>query len=678
MKIFKKVVTVFLVVALTVAFFTVAYAKNNNNNGKKADSGTETASLSVEMQALVEMGVIRGSGKDGVTLEYTKSKPTRMQGFVIYTRLINQAEECEQFAWQGADNFDDHAGYSEYAQKVMAYAKAHPELNWVGSNGKFSPMAHLTAKQYAKIMLVALGYEYDADFSWNNVTSFAGMVGLDIPKGAFTFEELAQMTYQTLYTEMKDSDVKLIDYLQLDDNTEDTTSPTVTDVVLSVPYTAGPPIQNGKVTVYFSEAMDVATLTDLANYTVDLDGAGTESSPVLLSDMAGASASAAANKMSVTLTIPGSALAGGTASGAGVTEITFGGLEDVAGNMLVTVTTYVRSSAELTVSSITAVGVNKIQVVFSNPMQTVDPSEFKLYRSDGTTLAAEGASKTIDTSAKIVTVTLDNTLTSDARAHADDMTTAKIVIGTAATKDIFGNSVSGAVAVPDVTGATPATVTIADKILPSLQSAETQDLDMDGYLDALKLTFSENVNDSTVAAADFDVTGYSGEGFVTGATANDAVIYITFAEMNTPDTGAMPAVTYTQGALTDLSGNKLATVTLTPTDKAAPAVITALAAGTLTAGEAPVSAALTVSESLAASSKQAVLDAVLDHIITMDNVVVGDISWTCVWTTDSLLTVTITANDNGGTTPDSITLSAVTADLIDATGNTAAAAQIIA
>ena len=55
---------------------------------------------------------------------------------------------------------------------------------------------------------------------------------------------------------------------------------------------------------------------------------------------------------------------------------------------------------------------------------------------------------------------------------------------------------------------------------------------------------------------------------------------------------------------------------------------------------------------------------------------VGDISWTCVWTTDKSLTVFITANANGGIHPDSIVLLAASADLIDAAGNTAAA-QII-
>jgi len=371
---------------------------------------------------------------------------------------------------------------------MMAYAKAHPELNWVGSNGRFNPMAHLTAREYSKILLAALGYKQDADYTWKNVESFAEGLGLNVPEGSFTIEVLATMTVQALNMTLKDSTVKLID--QLGKTTEtDTTKPTVTDAVLNVPYVAGPPAVSGQVTVYFSEAMKAETMTNLASYTVDLDGPAGSAPAAPLSSMTGAAAAASADGRSVTLTIPGSALKGGEAAGADVTTVTIGGLTDLAGNTLDTVTTFVRTSSVLTAVSAAATDVNRLQVTFSNPLRTVEPTEFRLYGSDGVTLASVGTQYALDASGKIVTITLGGALTAAAKTAAADLTAAKLAIGTTVTKDIFGNAVSGAAAVPVVTLSTPATVLILDKIAPSVAS-----LTRGTAAYTLEITFTEPVN----------------------------------------------------------------------------------------------------------------------------------------------------------------------------------------
>jgi hypothetical protein len=782
----KRIAVLFLVLALCMSLFTVASAKSKKHG--QEDEETEPAVLSEDIQTLKELGLLVGTGKDGLSLEYTKSKPTRMQGFVIYLRLINQENDFEAFKYrEGDDNFDDYHGQSEFVKKVMAYAKAHPELNWVGANGKFNPMAHLTAREYAKIMLAALGYTQNTDFTWKDVESFTEQLGIDVPEGAFTIEVLATMTVDTLYTKMKDDDQTLIEYLELDD--EDDTTPTVTDVVLITPYVSGPPSVSGRVTVYFSEAMNANTLTDLDNYSVDLDGSAAEYSVMLLSQMTGAAASVSGDKKSVTLTIPGSALAGGTEAGAGITNIVISGLTDIEGNTMDTVTTYVRRASALTVASSAAVDVNKLRVTFSNPMETVKPSEFVLYMSDGITPAFTGTSYTADATGKIITITLSGSLTADAKTVNTDGTTAKLVIGTANTADIFGNKVTGPVAVADVSSATPATVTILDKIAPSavsinkgsadytievtftepvnavneatltaalqikslsgaLQAAtykfsgsggtinnfkkltatitdgtdskytvellgqgikdmggntvsafakttvtvqagsgpvitarETQDLDKDGYLDAIKLTFNKNIKDSTVNANNFDVAGYSYEVFypnTAGDTTDNNVIYITFLESDTADTGARPMISYTQGTLADTEGNMLATTgAVAAADKAAPAVVNPLPAGVLTAGGTSSSATLVLSEGVTAANQESVLEAVQAHTSAYDLETEEDLVKTEIWTTGRTLKISLTANANGGVNPDYIVLSAAVANLIDAAGNTASNAKII-
>lgn len=129
------------------------------------------------------------------------------------------------------------------------------------------------------------------------------------------------------------------------------------------------------------------------------------------------------------------------------------------------------------------------------------------------------------------------------------------------------------------TDTTNAVFTI-DSTLPSIASAETQDLDYDGQIDNIKFTFTENILDSSVTAGDFDVEGYVGENFVAttnGDTANNDVIYITITESGGVDSGATPNYTFTQNTLTDFAANLMASVGATAiTDKVKPVVISRL------------------------------------------------------------------------------------------------------
>ncbi|MDD4409464.1 MAG: hypothetical protein PHW52_02300, partial [Candidatus Pacebacteria bacterium] len=69
--------------------------------------------------------------------------------------------------------------------------------------------------------------------------------------------------------------------------------------------------------------------------------------------------------------------------------------------------------------------------------------------------------------------------------------------------DTAGND-SAAVTTPSAT---------KDIVVPTISTNQTQDLDGDGKIDALKITFSKNIVDSTVNPVDFDVSGYVGEAF---------------------------------------------------------------------------------------------------------------------------------------------------------------------
>ena len=94
----------------------------------------------------------------------------------------------------------------------------------------------------------------------------------------------------------------------------------------------------------------------------------------------------------------------------------------------------------------------------------------------------------------------------------------------------------------------PITITVTDQPPLEVNSITTADLDSDGYIDAVKITFNNQIQDSSVVADDWDVAGVIGESFsptTNGDVADDNVIYINFQD-NLLHTGVKPLVTYTQ------------------------------------------------------------------------------------------------------------------------------------
>ena len=140
-------------------------------------------------------------------------------------------------------------------------------------------------------------------------------------------------------------------------------------------------------------------------------------------------------------------------------------------------------------------------------------------------------------------------------------------------------------------------------VMLEIVSAETCDLDGDGFVDAVKVTFSAAVDDSTVSAGDFDVSDVDGEAFspdTNGDAADDDVIYITITD-EVLGTGATPTVTYTPGALQDTIGNPMTAIcSLTSTDKSPP-VLMSVAQGEDAGGSPTV--VFTFSEDLAVSEE---------------------------------------------------------------------------
>ncbi|MBN1621957.1 MAG: fibronectin type III domain-containing protein [Endomicrobiales bacterium] len=139
-------------------------------------------------------------------------------------------------------------------------------------------------------------------------------------------------------------------------------------------------------------------------------------------------------------------------------------------------------------------------------------------------------------------------------------------------KDLAGNNSSSSIMLSGDFG--------MDAAKPTVASRETIDSDIDGYIDAIKITFSESVKDSNIHIESFDIQGIDDETFSSdafGDVANNKVIYITFSD-GILTTDKTPTLTIQEGALTDLNGNPIEYSPATPSsDRAAPAILSAVA-----------------------------------------------------------------------------------------------------
>jgi len=152
--------------------------------------------------------------------------------------------------------------------------------------------------------------------------------------------------------------------------------------------------------------------------------------------------------------------------------------------------------------------------------------------------------------------------------------------------DLAGNTADLTLPSPGAPGSLSANKNIViDTIAPNLISAETIDNDKDGRLDHYKLTFDENILDTSYDPTDFiiDSGNYStGAISIIDDSANDQVLYIQISGSGSPDTGITPDIITSGVELTDLAGNVLndgndyATNDISEKDTAAPVIIQAV------------------------------------------------------------------------------------------------------
>ena len=198
----KKLLALVLALVMSMSLVTIS-----NADFKDADKIDYTEAVDV-MNAV---GVFVGDEKGNFN---PKENLTRAQAAKIISYLLLGNKTAEGLA--GSGKFTDVAKTS-WAAGFVDYCAAVGVVNGVG-NGQFNPNGSLTTLQFAKMLLVALGYDAKIEgfvgSDWSiNVSAKANQVGLlnglDVGANAtLTREQAAKMCLNTLKAPLVEYDTK--------------------------------------------------------------------------------------------------------------------------------------------------------------------------------------------------------------------------------------------------------------------------------------------------------------------------------------------------------------------------------------------------------------------------------------------------------------------------------------
>lgn len=164
--------------------------------GIQSISAEETIS---DVEICEKIGMLQGE-EEGVTKEYLEKKTTRLQAAIMSLRLRGLEEEA--LAFDGTANFQDVNQVSwKEGRNLMSYLYANPHLGWVGYyDGTLKPNDIISAQAFYKVMLEALGFFENEDYTWDEVFDYAESKGLTKlrDQAEMTNEDIATATVEVL------------------------------------------------------------------------------------------------------------------------------------------------------------------------------------------------------------------------------------------------------------------------------------------------------------------------------------------------------------------------------------------------------------------------------------------------------------------------------------------------
>jgi hypothetical protein len=210
----KKVLSLVMAMVMTMSLATVALADTATTTTAATTTSTATNSLSSvfsdassitnvkAVELLNNLGILAGSdGKFSPADTLTRAQAAKIISYLV---LGATAAATLDNATTTTTSFTDMTG-SEWANGYVAYCASVGIINGVGGN-KFAPTDKVTTYQFAKMLLVAVGYGQKSEFTGSNwaanVATLAIKLGV-MPKSttnvALTRDNASLLAYNALF-----------------------------------------------------------------------------------------------------------------------------------------------------------------------------------------------------------------------------------------------------------------------------------------------------------------------------------------------------------------------------------------------------------------------------------------------------------------------------------------------
>lgn len=195
----KRIYALLLVVCLVITSSQYIYAENNNVN---------------KIDVLTKLEILKGNG---VSLDLD-SKLSRAEAAAFIVRLLGEENEVKENKGKYNHTGFSDVRYSEWFAPYIGYCAQNGIINGY-KDDTFKPKDTLGEKAFLKLILTAMGYEYNVDFTWNNVFGTAYGIGLvqDLSYSSgheedknFTRGEVADFIYRSLQMNHNKTKVRMI------------------------------------------------------------------------------------------------------------------------------------------------------------------------------------------------------------------------------------------------------------------------------------------------------------------------------------------------------------------------------------------------------------------------------------------------------------------------------------
>lgn len=178
--------------------------------GLAAPVSAARVSGSEAVEVLEVLGLFHGTD-EGYELE---REPTRGEALVMLIRLLGVEETALGGAWR-----HPYTDMQDWLGPYVGYAYQAGLVRGVDSTS-FAGADTASVRDYITMVLRALGYTENADFTWSDCIPFADSLGLTHGEysgvSSFTRGDMALITYTALTTKLSGGDTVLIERLYLD------------------------------------------------------------------------------------------------------------------------------------------------------------------------------------------------------------------------------------------------------------------------------------------------------------------------------------------------------------------------------------------------------------------------------------------------------------------------------